>query len=336
MNNSENQSTASETAWFLRRRDDEIRGPVSIETLRQWADSAEIIAGQEVSLDCKSWQTVESLPELDMIWFAELKDGSEYGPFNILAASRLVEKGILESDSVIRKREPQADTGDAEPPGEEDPIFQNRIDHLEEELLQLREQLEHIKQDETEPAPIRALTETTSDAVDASGMVDTIPALNLDRLTGASRSPRALQEWRLSTALYAKPERRYEEEPGSFLIEDSEKLHAMARTRRFRAHALRWNAIGSSIILGVGVTLGSLGYMLEITPMQFSGVIIALGGVAYLLVASIALFVSFLVSQIAMHVREPEPVEIGPDHRPLKGALNITFYWFNRTFRSRQ
>ena len=348
MNDVEDRSAASESPWFLRRRQDEIRGPVSAETLRQWAESAEIVTGQEVSADCKTWQPVESLPELEMVWFSEEKDGSEYGPFNILAASRLVEKGVLESDSVIRKREPEAAPSGADGTSEEeDPAFRNRITHLEEELLQLRDQLKSIeKQDvglESEPARTLTQTDRSFVSIDQSTGSQSVQDSEPTAREGSAEivhpvARRPQQDWRLSTALYAKPEKPHYDD-ASYIIDDSDKLHEMARTRRFRAHSLRWNAITSSIILGAGVTVGSLGYMLELTPMQFSGVIIALGGVAYLLIASVALLIGYMVSRVAMRVSAHEtaaPAELETEHRPLKGALNITFYWFNRTFRSRQ
>lgn len=341
MQDENNNLPGTDGPWFLRRSEDEIRGPVDTETLREWAESGEIAAGQEVSLDCKEWHPVETLPALDMTWTAEVKDGSEIGPFNILAASRLVEKGILESDSVIRKHEPQVEE-DSSAAGsmEDNPEVQNRIGHLEDELDQLRRQLKDMTAREEEPEPSRALTDTARSAVTRDEPVDMLAHREDETAVGpdvlpAPRSRDAGQEWRLGSALYARPEKYPVEEPGSFLIEDSDELRAMARTRRFRAHALRWNAIASSVILGTGVTLGSLGYMLDYTPLQFSGVIIAFAGLAYLIVATVLLLMGFFVSRLAMQVSAHESVAVEDEQAPPSGALNITIYWFNRTFRSR-
>ena len=343
MQEAENNLTEASGPWFLRRSEDEIRGPVSAETLREWAESAEISAGQEISLDCKSWRAVETLSELEMIWTAEVKDGSEYGPFNILAAARLVAKGILESDSVIRKHEPgPAEKSSAQDEKEEDPAVPNRIGHLEDELVELRQQLNDMKDREVEPDPVRALTSTEQSEVTREEAVvmhapDEANPLVEER-TPAVAPPRAAmhQEWRLNSSLYAWPENYPEEESGSFVIEGEDELRVMARTRRFRAHAFRWNAIASSITLGIGVTFGSLGFMLELDPMLFSGVIVALVGLAYFIVSTLLLLIGYLISRVAMQISPHKAVPVTDEESPPHGVLNITIYWFNRTFRLRQ
>ena len=89
--------------WFLKVDENQIRGPVPFDTLREWAEAGSLKADEEISRDGRTWQTAASLPTLELEWIANIGGGEQYGPFNLLAAPQLVARGILKPDSVLRR-----------------------------------------------------------------------------------------------------------------------------------------------------------------------------------------------------------------------------------------
>lgn len=92
-------------SWYLRISDGNIYGPVSISVLAEWAAQLRIAPGNEVSVDREQWQLAESLPELKMVWMAEMPSGNQYGPFNVLAVPYLCSNGTLPPDSQLTNQE---------------------------------------------------------------------------------------------------------------------------------------------------------------------------------------------------------------------------------------
>ena len=90
--------------WYLKVRDDMVYGPITFNTLYEWVVQGRVLSSHTISNDQQNWMKAESLPELKMEWMVSLKNGEEYGPFNILAAPHLVERGIIEPDATLRNR----------------------------------------------------------------------------------------------------------------------------------------------------------------------------------------------------------------------------------------
>lgn len=90
--------------WRLRVGGTAVYGPVSLYVLKEWAALGRIAPGNEVSADEKGWIPAEDLADLQMEWFAHLRTGDDYGPFNILAAPHMVKRGVIDQDSILENR----------------------------------------------------------------------------------------------------------------------------------------------------------------------------------------------------------------------------------------
>lgn len=90
--------------WFLRIISGVVYGPVPTQSLRAWAEQGRVQPGDEISLDQKTWQPVQSLEELDISWYLEDSNGVLTGPFNKSAAERLISEGrVGDGTSLVYK-----------------------------------------------------------------------------------------------------------------------------------------------------------------------------------------------------------------------------------------
>ncbi len=89
------------TEWYLKKKNSNEYGPVSLKELARWAEQCRIVAGNQISQDRKNWTPVEEIPALQMDWFAERQDGKRYGPFPLPAISALVEHDVLPDDAQL-------------------------------------------------------------------------------------------------------------------------------------------------------------------------------------------------------------------------------------------
>jgi DNA repair exonuclease SbcCD ATPase subunit len=78
-----------------------VYGPISLLTLCDWATQGRVVAGNDISTDGENWFAAEELPDLKMDWVVELKNGKKFGPFNLLAAPFLLQRGIIEPDAIL-------------------------------------------------------------------------------------------------------------------------------------------------------------------------------------------------------------------------------------------
>jgi hypothetical protein len=81
--------------WHVKFSEDCVFGPVGLPELRDWAEQGRIVAGNLLSRDRESWMPAESLPELDMMWVAELGGRRRFGPFNLATVPLLVKRGKI-------------------------------------------------------------------------------------------------------------------------------------------------------------------------------------------------------------------------------------------------
>ena len=96
----------SEAKWYLRTQD-ETFGPETEARLVEWAEMGRIQPGQEISEDNEIWQRVEEVPFLDMRFSIDIGDGNPRGPFNRVAAERLLASGRLpKTASLVETRKP--------------------------------------------------------------------------------------------------------------------------------------------------------------------------------------------------------------------------------------
>jgi hypothetical protein len=94
-------ATEVEAQWYLKLDENEVYGPAQLSDLRVWASQARIGPGHEVSEDQKSWQVVEDVEALRMVWMVTLIDGSRYGPLNILAIRHLINEGVVDGECEV-------------------------------------------------------------------------------------------------------------------------------------------------------------------------------------------------------------------------------------------
>ncbi len=306
--------------WFLKVDESQIRGPVTLATLRQWAEEGTLNAGDQISSDARTWQPAATVAALEMDWVADLGGGHSYGPFNIVATRLLVERGILMPDSVLRRspmHHPSAtpSTAPTESTSSAATAVGSRVGQLEGEVHALRRELSelHGMRDGGFSISGRSLTDTRPHSAEPRPL----PIHVEPRQTGFSVARRP-------------PLQIVEED---YVLERPEDVREMARTRRFRVQTLRWNIINSSLVIGTGVTVGAIGVILEVEPVHYTGVVLSFLGLAYFGLAMLLLLCRKVATWANLSVvRDATAPEEG---HPLRGALNITFVWFNRKFRSR-
>ncbi|MBN2302339.1 MAG: hypothetical protein JXN60_07490, partial [Lentisphaerae bacterium] len=87
--------------WYLRIDGGLTYGPIPLQTLSDWAAQGRVAAGNEVSNDKETWISAEKVPDLKMDWIVELKNGDQYGPFSLLAAPYLINRGVIDVDAML-------------------------------------------------------------------------------------------------------------------------------------------------------------------------------------------------------------------------------------------
>lgn len=120
------------TQWKIRDAEGNLFGPASMETLVKWARDGRLAAEQELSEDGETWRPVDSFPELEMDWAAELAPGKFFGPVNRDAMREFIRSGDVSEEMAQFVR---VKTLDESPPA------------LREENASLKAQLERLRSD---------------------------------------------------------------------------------------------------------------------------------------------------------------------------------------------
>jgi hypothetical protein len=356
-------ATEGGDAWFLRLDALHVRGPIGLATLREWAERGALSPLEEVSRDGHHWQRAHTIPDLDMVWEADLAGGQTYGPFNILAARHLTERGILKPDSVLRRVE-AATTAAGTPAAEAAPAavsadaprntpgVTDRVVHIEHELRTLRRDLASLQRAPVyAPGPsARPLAASTPDATSvAAGRVAEkihrtealLQQLVQERSeTGESRDGWSHQQSAAQRGpLGSSPVQATRQDLASlhedgYVIWKPEDVRELARVRRFTVSTLRWNVINSSLVIGTGVTVGALGVILEQEPVHYTGLVLSVMGLLYFAAVMLMMLAQKLPTWISVAMPHEEGAEPLDGH-PVRGVLSITIYWLNRKFRPR-
>ena len=90
--------------WFLRADDGSVYGPADMETLKAWCLDGRIEPDNELSPDQSNWVPAQSVPELEMDWYARLADGMRIGPFPLALVPGLLENGIFPGTTILQHR----------------------------------------------------------------------------------------------------------------------------------------------------------------------------------------------------------------------------------------
>ncbi len=85
--------------WYLKKSTGEVYGPVESHDLATWASDGRVAQDDQVSQDQKTWIPAADLPELMMDWIVELRDGTHYGPIQLMAIRDLIHEGSVARDA---------------------------------------------------------------------------------------------------------------------------------------------------------------------------------------------------------------------------------------------
>lgn len=134
------------TAWYLKKKQGKIYGPIDLETLAAWAGEGRISPDDLVSDDQKKWKPAPALSSLKMVWSIQLNDGSNIGPLNILSTCEHINDGSISLDDQATHLE----SGEEKTVREallrqlmqEWEAFRAQADHWEAECRKLHQELE--------------------------------------------------------------------------------------------------------------------------------------------------------------------------------------------------
>ncbi len=89
--------------WYLRKHDDgAVYGPVTIDTLRDWAAAAKISPLDHVSRDGeKTWDRAPMIGPLHMDWLVEVSEDFLYGPTTISTVQEFLANGEIDRDTIV-------------------------------------------------------------------------------------------------------------------------------------------------------------------------------------------------------------------------------------------
>lgn len=88
--------------WYLRKQDQTVYGPVTLDALQAWARGGRIQPDDQLSPDRQAWQPAPALADLQMEWLIDLGDGERFGPVHVLALAELVREGSVPADVLVQ------------------------------------------------------------------------------------------------------------------------------------------------------------------------------------------------------------------------------------------
>ena len=82
--------------WRIRKGpDDSIYGPVDPETLKEWANSAQIAPEDMVDESDENWRAAPEVDFLEMVWLVKLGSGETYGPTTVGTLREFINEGLV-------------------------------------------------------------------------------------------------------------------------------------------------------------------------------------------------------------------------------------------------
>ncbi len=82
--------------WRVKKApDDTIYGPVDGETLKEWANSAQIAPQDLVDESDENWRPAHEVEFLEMIWMVKLPDSENYGPTSVGTLREFIHEGLI-------------------------------------------------------------------------------------------------------------------------------------------------------------------------------------------------------------------------------------------------
>lgn len=82
--------------WRVRKGPDKsIYGPVDLETLKEWANSAQIAPDDMVDESDDNWRAATQIEILEMLWLVKLSSGENYGPTTVGTLREFINEGLV-------------------------------------------------------------------------------------------------------------------------------------------------------------------------------------------------------------------------------------------------
>jgi hypothetical protein len=82
--------------WRVRKGpDDSIYGPVDAETLKEWANSAQIAPDDMIDESDEKWRAAPEIDFLEMLWLVKLAGGETYGPTTVGTLREFINEGLV-------------------------------------------------------------------------------------------------------------------------------------------------------------------------------------------------------------------------------------------------
>ncbi len=87
--------------WRVRKTGEEaIYGPVDMETLREWASSAQIAPQDMVDESDENWRPAPDVDFLDMLWMVKLPGDELYGPTTVGTLREFIHEDLISEKTV--------------------------------------------------------------------------------------------------------------------------------------------------------------------------------------------------------------------------------------------
>jgi ribosomal protein L19E len=155
--------------WRVKKLpDNAIYGPVDANTLKEWANSAQISPQDQVDVSDENWKLAPDVDFLEMLWTVTLPDEEVYGPTTLGALKEFIHEGLISEKTLAthiktrqalpisalfaavefeKKREarrPSKDSRKSTASIAVDMAKDQRIRQLEEDLRELRKEHEDL------------------------------------------------------------------------------------------------------------------------------------------------------------------------------------------------
>jgi hypothetical protein len=88
--------------WRIRKApDDSIYGPVDLETLKEWANSAQIAPEDMIDESDEKWRVAPEIDFLEMVWLVKLPGGDTYGPTTVGTLREFIKEGLVTEKTLV-------------------------------------------------------------------------------------------------------------------------------------------------------------------------------------------------------------------------------------------
>jgi hypothetical protein len=82
--------------WRVKKApDDAIYGPVDTETLKEWANSAQIAPEDQIDETDEKWRPAPEVEFLEMLWVVKLPGDESYGPTTVGTLREFINEGLV-------------------------------------------------------------------------------------------------------------------------------------------------------------------------------------------------------------------------------------------------